>query len=134
MKKIALFLALVVSVTGMSFAADTQQSRGKRKKATTTRVEKRTLSTKVNSVVPAWLEGNWKYTTSMMGRRMECRVGINGNIIVVMYNGEMQYTGPFTIEGNQLIYNRKNGTCDYMLIDRANQRIMADETTPLHRF
>ena len=87
-----------------------------------------------NSVVPAWLEGNWKYTTSMMGRRMECRVGINGNIIVVMYNGEMQYTGPFTIEGNQLIYNRKNGTCDYMLIDRANQRIMADETTPLHRF
>ena len=134
MKKIALFLALVVSVTGMSFAADTQQSRGKRKKATTTRVEKKPQSAKSNSVTLAWLEGNWKYTTSMMGRRMECRVGINGNIIVVMYNGEMQYTGPFTIEGNQLIYNRKNGTYDYMLIDRANQRIMADETTPLHRF
>ncbi len=134
MKKIVLLLVLILCVSSVAFASESQQSRSKRKKATTTRVEKTPKTKSMSTAAPAWLEGNWKYTTTMMGQRFECRVGISGNTIVVMYNGDMMYSGPFVIKGDELIYDQKNGSSSYLLLDRANQQLMADRSTPFYRF
>ena len=83
--------------------------------------------------VPSWLEGNWRYSTTVMGTYYECRVGISGNTIVVMVNGQLDYSGTFTIYDNRLNY-RKNGYGAYFVLDNANQRLMVDDHTPMYRF
>ena len=84
--------------------------------------------------VKSWLEGNWRYRTEFYGSVSEMRVGISGDYIVVMMNGQHYYSGTYTIEDNQLVYNRGNGSADYILIDKYNHRLMADESHPMQRF
>ena len=64
---------------------------------------------------------------------MECRVGINGDYIVVMYNDEVQYSGPYTIEGDNIIYKRGKGWSEGIMIDREHKRLMATESEPMRR-
>lgn len=87
-----------------------------------------------SSNAPAWLEGNWRYVTYIMGNRCECRVGISGKTIVVMFDGQMYYSGSFTIKGDRLFFNRGNGSSDYLVIDEYNQRLMVDNSTPMRKF
>ena len=82
----------------------------------------------------SWLEGNWRYQMTSLGEVLEMRVGISGETIVVFINGSHHYSGRFTIEGNRLVYNRHNGMYDYLIVDRNNQRLMADERNPMQRF
>lgn len=84
--------------------------------------------------VKSWIEGNWRYRAEFYGSVSEMRVGISGDYIVVMMNGQHYYSGTFTIEGDQLVYNRRNGSADYILLDKYNHRLMADESHPMQRF
>ena len=81
-----------------------------------------------------WLEGNWRYQMTSMGEVLEMRVGISGETIVVILIGRHHYNGRYTIEGNHLVYNRHNGISEHLVIDRNNQRLMADENNPMERF
>ena len=83
--------------------------------------------------VKSWIQGNWRYRMVSELGAMECRVGINGDDIVVMYNGEVQYSGPYTIEGDDIIYKRGNGWSEGIRIDREHKRLMANESEPMRR-
>ena len=82
----------------------------------------------------SWLDGNWRYKTTYYGITQEVRVGISGSTIVVLMNGEHYYTGDFSIDGNTLRYNRRNGSCDYLIIDKANKCLKVDESNRMERF
>jgi len=82
----------------------------------------------------SWLEGNWRFRTTVYGSETEMRVGISGDVIVVLIDGRQIYAGPYTIEGNHLVYNRSNGVAEILIIDRENRRLMADDTHPMQRF
>lgn len=84
--------------------------------------------------VKSWIEGNWRYRTEVYGSVSEMRLGISGDYIVVMIDGQHYYSGAYSIEGNHLIYNRRNGSSDYLIIDKYNHRLMADEYHPMQRF
>lgn len=83
--------------------------------------------------VKSWIQGNWRYRMVSELGAMECRIGISGDYIVVMYNGEMQYSGPYTIEGDNIIYKRGRGWSDVIMIDREHKRLMATESEPMRR-
>lgn len=82
----------------------------------------------------SWLDGNWRYRMTSYGITQEVRVGISGSTIVVLMNGEHYYTGDFSIDGNTLRYNRRNGSCDYLIIDKANKCLKVDESNRMERF
>ena len=82
----------------------------------------------------SWLDGNWRYKTTYYGITQEMRVGISGSTIVVLMNGEHYYTGNFSIDGNTLRYNSRNGSCDVLYIDKANKCLMVDEYNRMERF
>ena len=81
-----------------------------------------------------WIQGNWRYVMQAYGVNMEMRVGISGDIIVVMMNREMYYQGTYNIKDNRLEYNRSGGAVDYLIIDTINQRLMVDDGKPMQRF
>ena len=83
--------------------------------------------------VKSWIQGNWRYRMVSELGAMECRVGINGDYIVVMYNDEVQYSGPYTIEGDNIIYKRGKGWSEGIMIDREHKRLMATESEPMRR-
>ena len=82
----------------------------------------------------SWIQGNWRYVTRMYGVTIDTRIGIHENMIVVMHDGEFDYRGSYTIEGNQLVYYYGDGTAGYLIIDRANHRLMVDNTHAMQRF
>lgn len=82
----------------------------------------------------SWLNGNWRYQMQFYGQILEMRVGISGNTIAVFMDGEHYYSGAYYVEGDHLIYNRRNGSADYLVIDRANRRLKADEDHYMQRF
>ena len=82
----------------------------------------------------SWIEGNWRYQMQSLGEILETRVGISGDVIVVILNGRNYYTGKFTIEGDHLVYDRHNGMSSYLIIDRANKRLKASEDSYMERF
>lgn len=82
----------------------------------------------------SWIEGNWRYQMQSLGEILETRVGISGDIIVVILNGRNYYTGKFTIEGDHLVYDRHNGMSSYLIIDRVNKRLKASEDSYMERF
>ena len=77
----------------------------------------------------SWIQGNWRYRMVTEFGAMETRIGISGEYIVEMMNGEMTYSGEYAIDGDHLSYNHT-----YIIIDRASHRLMADETHPFKRF
>jgi len=79
--------------------------------------------------VKQWIQGNWRYRMVNEFGAMETRIGISGEYIVEMMNGEMTYSGEYAIDGDHLSYNHT-----YIIIDRASHRLMADETHPFKRF
>lgn len=81
-----------------------------------------------------WIQGNWRYVTQIYGVTVDTRVGIHENMIVVMHDGEFDYRGSYTIDGNQLIYYYGDGTAGYIVIDRVNRRLMFDDTHAFQRF
>lgn len=83
--------------------------------------------------IRSWIQGNWRYRMVSELGAMECRVGIDGDYIVVMYDGTMHYSGPYTIEGDNIIYNRHNGMSEGIMIDRTHKRLMATESEPMTR-
>lgn len=82
----------------------------------------------------SWLDGNWRYKMSYSGITQEVQVRISGNSIVVFMNGERYYAGEYSIDGNVLRYNRRNGSADILYLDRTNKRLMVDKGTPMERF
>ena len=82
----------------------------------------------------SWIQGNWRYVTQIYGVTVDTRVGIHENMIVVMHDGEFDYRGSYTIDGNQLIYYYGDGTAGYIVIDRVNRRLMFDDTHAFQRF
>lgn len=80
--------------------------------------------------VKSWIQGNWICNTPYG----ESRLGISGDYITVFSNGRPDYTGTYTIEDNHIVYDRHDGYSSYVIIDRENQRLMADENTPMRRF
>ena len=82
----------------------------------------------------SWLDGNWRYQMQSLGEILEMRVGISGDVIVVMLNGKQHYAGKYSIEGDHLVYNRHNGMSYYIVIDRANKRLKADNNNYMQRF
>ncbi len=81
-----------------------------------------------------WIQGNWRYVARIYGVTVEERIGIYENMIVVMYDGEFDYRGSYSIEGNQLVYYYGDGTAGYIVIDRVNRRLMFDDTHAFQRF
>ena len=84
--------------------------------------------------IPSWLDGNWRYRATYYGITQEVRVGISGSTIVVLMNGEHYYTGDFYIDDDALYYNSRNGSSDYLIIDRANKCLMVDNRNRMERF
>ena len=81
-----------------------------------------------------WLQGNWRYVSHMYGVTIDTRISINGNNIVVKYDGEVDYSGSYTIEGNHLVYYYDDGMSVSTPIDRVNHRLMVDDTHAFQRF
>lgn len=55
------------------------------------------------------------------GRVHEIRLGISGDYIVVFVDGQHEYTGPYKIKGNHLLYGRDYGT--YVVLDHNARRL-----------
>ena len=81
-----------------------------------------------------WIQGNWRYVARIYGVTVDTRISINGNKIVTRYDGDVDYSGSYTIEGNQLVYYYGDGTAGYIVIDRVNRRLMFDDTHAFQRF
>lgn len=84
--------------------------------------------------VKQWIQGNWRYRMVTEFGPMETRIGIKGDYLVVMMNGEMTYSGEYSIDGDCLYYNSSYGASDVIYIDRANRRLMATRSEPMTRF
>lgn len=82
----------------------------------------------------SWINGNWRYQMEVNGQILEFRVGISGETIVVFLNGRHHYTGRFTIEGDHIVYNRHNGMSEYIVIDRNQRLLKADNYHYMQRF
>lgn len=80
--------------------------------------------------VKSWIQGNWKCNTPYG----EIRLGISGDYIAVFSNGRLVYTGEYTIENHNIIYDKHNGYASYIIIDTVNRRLMLDENTSMERF
>ena len=92
---------------------------------------KKTKSTKTTSKKDtSWIQGNWK-ATSPYG---EARVGISGSTISVWFNGSESYTGPFSIEGNNIVYGRGSGYAMVIPINWTKKWLMFDDNTPFQKF
>lgn len=97
-----------------------KKSTGKKTKNTKTSTKKDT----------SWIQGNWK-ATSPYG---EARVGISGSTISVWFNGSESYTGPFSIEGDKIVYGRVSGYASIIPINWTKKCLMFDDNTPFQRF
>ncbi len=78
---------------------------------------------------PAWMQGEWYYRNS----RGTCYAKIEGDNILVAFGNSVTYNGPYTIEGNRIIYDRHDGMCSYLLIDENRELLLMDENNPMHR-
>jgi hypothetical protein len=78
--------------------------------------------------VKSWINGNWRCRSGSM--IVDVAIGEN---MAVLWNGELYYRGPYTIEGNEIIFNRHNGTSDYIIIDKEHRRLKLSENEPMSR-
>ena len=78
--------------------------------------------------VKSWINGNWRCRSGSM--IVDVAIGEN---MAVLWNGELYYRGPYTIEGNEIIFNRHNGTSDYIIIDKEHRRLKLSEHEPMSR-
>ncbi len=78
--------------------------------------------------VKSWIQGNWRCRSGSM--IVDVAIGEN---MAVLWNGELYYRGPYTIEGNEIIFNRHNGTSDYIIIDKEHRRLKLSENEPMSR-
>ncbi len=69
----------------------------------------------------SWIQGNWKRQMVIYGRVHEIRLGISGDYIAVFIDGQHEYTGPYKIKGNHLLYGRDFGT--YVVLDHNAKRL-----------
>lgn len=92
--------------------------------------EKQAFEQEQREDAESWIQGNWKAGTPYG----EIRVGIADDCIAVFVDRQPRYTGPYTIEENKIVYDRRNGYGSYILIDYNNKRLMIDENTPMQRF
>ncbi len=84
--------------------------------------------------VKTWIQGNWRHRMVTEFGPSEMRIGINGDYLVEMINGEMTYHGEYTIDGDCLRYSLGKGVSGIIYIDRTHRRLMATETEPMTRF
>ena len=56
-----------------------------------------------------------------------------GENMAVLWNGQLYYRGPYSIEGDEIIYNRRNGSSDYIIIDREHRRLKITENEPMSK-
>lgn len=84
--------------------------------------------------IKSWIQGNWRYRAQYYGQTIEMRIGIHEDVIAVFMNGEREYVGKYTIEGDHLVYNRHNGMSDYVIIDKTNRCLKADTNNCMQRF
>lgn len=92
---------------------------------------KKTKSTKATTKKDtSWIQGNWK-ARSPYG---EARVGISGSTISVWFNGSESYTGPFSIEGDNIVYGRGSGYACVLPINWTKKCLMFDDNTPFQKF
>ena len=84
--------------------------------------------------VKSWIQGNWRYRMVTESGPMETRIGINGDYLVEMINGEMTYSGEYTIDGDVLRFSMGKWVSGVIYIDRVHRRLMATETEPMTRF
>lgn len=84
--------------------------------------------------VKQWIQGNWRYRMVTEFGPMETRIGINGDYLVEMMNGEMTYSGEYSIDGDCLRFSMGKGVSGVIYIDRQHRRLMATESEPMTRF
>jgi len=82
--------------------------------------------------VKSWIQGNWRGRTStgMGSAIVDVAIGEN---MAVLWNGQLYYRGPYSIEGDEIIYNRRNGSSDYIIIDREHRRLKITENEPMSK-
>lgn len=68
-----------------------------------------------------WIQGNWKYRAVIYGSVHEMRVGIHEDYITVLTDGQMDYSGPYKIDGNHIRYGKEY--MFYIVIDHNAQRL-----------
>lgn len=78
--------------------------------------------------VKSWINGNWRCRSGSM--IVDVAIGEN---MAVLWNGELYYRGPYSIEGNEIIFNRHNGSSDYIIIDKEHKRLKLSENEPMIR-
>ena len=128
-------------VTATAFASDYAQPyengnnttllASNQSKKSTSKKTKNTKNTKTSTKKDtSWIQGNWK-ATSPYG---EARVGISGSTISVWFNGSESYTGPFSIEGDNIVYGRGPGYACVLPINWTKKCLMFDDNTPYQRF
>lgn len=129
MKKLPLLLALIVAASTFIFA-DGSQRRTSRQR--TTKSQSQTIS--YNSA-PAWMQGVWRYSSVVYGRRMECYVGISNIKLAWMIDDDLMYAGPYSIQGDEINFKDKSRANNVIYIDWANQRLTVDKAkqTPFHK-
>lgn len=137
---ISLLSILFLSLTVVDVSA---QSRGRnryRSRTTQNRAQNHNRSSSaigsVKTTAPAWMRGVWYIPSQYKNglRLPESAVGIVENrmkwIANTGYSDEVYYDGPFTIEGDKLIFNRQYGeSYSYFLIDWNRQQLKIDEYT-----
>ena len=78
--------------------------------------------------VKSWIQGNWRGRSGSM--IVDVAIGEN---MAVLWNGELYYRGPYSIEGNEIIFNRHNGSSDYIIIDKEHKRLKLSENESMIR-
>lgn len=132
MKKIVLGLCCMF-LTATAFAGDYAQpyENGNNTTLLASNQSKETTNTKNSTKKDtSWIQGNWK-ARSPYG---EARVGISGSTISVWFNGSESYTGPFSIEGDRIVYGRRSGYAMVIPINWTKKCLMFDDNTPFQKF
>lgn len=78
--------------------------------------------------VKSWINGNWRCRSG--STIVDVAIGEN---MAVLWNGELYYRGPYSIEGDEIIFNRHNGSSDYIIIDKEHKRLKLSENEPMIR-
>ena len=129
MKKLILFLAILIAVPSATFTVD-----AKRTTTTRTKVTTKNRSNSKKGTAPSWIQGDWRGVLNTPWGSRDIRVSINGKRIVVRANGELQCSGTYTFSGDKIFYTDIYDTSVYILLDFANERLKIDSNTPMYRY
>ena len=138
MKIFNLFLVIALAMACcFSQISEAKVKKTHKAKATqTTTVKHKEATQKFNNSsneleeIKTWIQGSWSYSTTIFGKRSVALVTINGDNIVVKFDGQVAYNGTYDIIDNNstIRYDHKKGSYySTIAIDKERKLLKADD-------